>query len=99
MDDRETKSTSTLMPGQEYYRNRITGGVFQAHPRLEGLDDLELMVADENGELQKKEAASAESKRRLNPTRTPEKKDYNNRTTAPRGPGRPTLTPTGDNDR
>lgn len=97
MDEREVKSTSTLKPGQRYYRNRITGGVFQAHERLEGLDDMELMEADDDGELQKVEGrGSQESRDKLNPTKTPEKKNDNTRTTAPKGPGRPTLTPTDD---
>jgi len=81
-------------PGQKYLQHRITGAVFQYNPRLAGNTDLIEMMADDASTLSKIEPrVAAESLKKLNPTKTPEK-----RTTAPaptrETPKRPTLSPT-----
>lgn len=61
--------------GARYLRNSTTGAVFQYRDSIAGLAGMELLEADDDGNLQKVENRPPPDVAALNPTRTPEKKE------------------------
>jgi hypothetical protein len=81
-------------PGQKYLQHRITGAVFQWTPEIDGATDLVEMLAGDDGNLTKVEPrVAASSLKKLNPTKTPEKRSSAPMTTN-QNSKRPTLSPT-----
>jgi hypothetical protein len=85
---------ASYKPGQKYFQHRTTGAVFQYRDRIAGNTDLMEMVANDEGVLEKVQPrVAAETTRKLNPTKTPEKKDTAPAQTKTAAPTKPTLTP------
>lgn len=85
---------ASYKPGQKYFQHRTTGAVFQYRDRIAGNTDLVEMVANDDGELVKVEPrVAAETTKKLNPTKTPEKKDMAPPQTKTATVTKPTLTP------
>lgn len=86
---------ASYKPGQKYFQHRNTGAVFQYNERLVGNTDLVEMQANNEGELVKVEGrVSEDTRRKLNPTQTPEKKAAApGAAPAAKAPAKPTLTP------
>lgn len=82
----------SYIPGTKYIRNRITGAIFPYRQDLEGLNDLEVVQAVDESNVDKipgREPAPPA----LNPTKTPEKKSDNIETPAKSAATAPTLAP------
>lgn len=80
--------------GARYLQHRTTGAVFQYRDRIAGNTDLIEMTADADGNLVKVEPRpAAETVKKMNPTKTPEKKEAPATTAKTAAPTKPTLTP------
>jgi len=72
--------------GQRYFKNTVTGAVFQYRERLVGMANLDEYEANEDGELVKV-GGRPKAVEKLNPTDTPEKQE-----TAAPAVTKPTVT-------
>lgn len=61
--------------GAKYIRNTLTGAVFEYRDSIVGRADLEVMTADAGGNLVKVVTKAEDTTAKLNPTKTPEKKE------------------------
>lgn len=82
--------------GTRYVRSRVTGAVFNYKESLVGLGDLEVVVADAEGNLQKAADARKEPSPQLAPTKTPEKKTVSTTPAKAAADKKPTLVPAED---
>ena len=77
--------------GQRYFKNTVTGAVFQYRERLIGIANLDEYEANEDGELVKV-GGRPKAVEKLNPTDTPEKAAPEPVVTKPTVNKTPTMT-------